>query len=375
MLNVLHRTTDNSLVVDRPTREDSERRSPPPPIRPAERAPGPSWPFGAKLIVAILAVLALAGAVGTVVGWTSDDETTTGDVTADSTTELQATIGELTAERDQLITARDDAVERVAALEASVATVETERDDAIAQLAELEATNDSLESERAVLEGQVTELEGQLTELEGQVTELEGQLTEMESELASATLDRDQLAAEVAQAETTIADLQSSLIAQIALTATAVNERDALAALFPLTVETSLQGVDLAGDYDADLSAVYCEGFSDCGTLPQFDELTIVETDEGWLRVEIDGYFDAGLFLTEGSLFAVAESTTAVLDCNGVTRSATVSLTLYAHGLTVTDDGSSAIDGLGASLMVQSPSIGSCARGLAFYGVELSPAS
>ena len=368
MLNVLHRTTDNSLVVDRPTREGSERRSPPPPVRPSEPGPGSSWPFGAKLIVAILAVLALAGAVGTVVGWTSDDETTTGDVTADSTTELQATVDDLTAERDQLVTARDEAVERVDALEASLATAETARDDAIVQLAELEAANETLGSEGL-------ELAGQLTELEGQLTELNGQLTAMESELDSAILDRDQLAAEVVEAETTISELRSSLVAQFALTATAVNERDALAALFPLTVETSLRDIDLAGDYDADISAVYCEGFPDCGTLPQFDELTIVKTNQGWLRVEIDDYLDAGLFLTEGSLFAVAGSTTAVLDCNGVTRPATVSLTLSARGLTVADDGSSAIDDLGASLMVQSPSVGTCARGLAFYGVELSPVS
>ena len=63
---------------------------------------------------------------------------------------------------------------------------------------------------------------------------------------------------------------------------------------FPLTFDASLAGVDLAGDYDVDITAVYCDGFANCSLLPQFDELTIVETSQGWLRVEIDGYYDAG---------------------------------------------------------------------------------
>lgn len=338
MLNVLHRTDYGPVILDRPTR-DEPLRSPPPPVTPPGREPGSPWPASAKVIVAVLAVLALAGAVGMVIGFSSGDDAATPEP-------VQETVDDLSAEGELLRAARDEALARVESLEAELAAVESELDEVLAERDELEAADAA--SGVAIVE-------------------LEAQLDAREADLASVSADLRAAEGDLAAAE---ADLQ----AQVALTAAATTERDALRALFPLTVESGLEGADLAGDYDVDITAVYCEGFADCSVLPRFDELTIVETSQGWLRVEIDGYVDAGLFAADGSLFAVAESTTAVPGCAGSARIATVSMTMYAHGLTVSDDGSRVIDDLGASLMVQSPQTGSCARGLAFYGLALDPA-
>ena len=310
MLNLLYRTESNPLVLDRPATEE-QRRVPPPPESPVEHESASRWPFGAKAIIAVLAVLALAGAVGTVVGFNSGDDATT--------TEMQASINDLSAERDLLRADRDDAVDRVAELEASLASLA---------------------------------LDGELSADE---------LATVSDELANTQAD--------------LAAVEADLAAQVQLTTTAVTERDALAVLFPLSFDVTLERADLAGDYDVDITRIYCEGFANCSLVPGFDELTIAETSQGWLRVEIDGYFDAGLFRVDGSLYTVAGSTTAVPACNGVPRQTTVTMTLYAHGLTVAKDGTHVIDDLGASLMVEAPSTGSCPRGMAFYGLELIPSA
>jgi len=340
MLSVLHRTTHDPVAFDQPTPTLPERGSPPMRTPPPERGPSPSWPFGAKLIVAILAVLALAGATWVVVDLTSGDEQATTDGSA-------ATVAELTVQRDALLADIANANEQIDIAEA-------ERDDALARLAVLEDANDSLVDERLGLESQVSTLA---------------------TTVAGLTRTRDQLTVELAETNARIDVLEGDLAVQKAITATAVSQRDALAALFPMELQATLEQADLAGDYEADITSIYCEGFSNCGTLPAFDELTIVENSNGWLRVEIDGYYDAGLFTVDGSLFAIAESTTAVPACDGVSRSATVSLTLYAHGLVIDDEGGYVVDDLGASMLVQAPATGSCPRGLGFYSVALTPAS
>jgi hypothetical protein len=170
-----------------------------------------------------------------------------------------------------------------------------------------------------------------------------------------------------------VADLESDLAAQTRLTTTALAERTALENLFPIEFDVSIQDVDLVGTYDVELTKAYCDGFTTCATLPAVDELTIRRMPEGYLEMVIDDYVTAGMFRVDGALYAIADSTTAVAGCAGTARVARVAATLYAHGLTVADDGTPQVTDLGASLTVQAPATADCPAGLAFYGAQIVP--
>jgi hypothetical protein len=170
-----------------------------------------------------------------------------------------------------------------------------------------------------------------------------------------------------------VVDLESDLAAQTQLTVTAVAERNALATLFPITFDASLEGVDLAGTYDVELTKAYCDGFTTCAALPSIDELTIRETPAGYLELVIDDFVTAGMFRVDGALYAIADSTTAVNACAATPRVARVAVTVYAHGMTLADDGTQQVTDLGASLTVQAPATAGCPAGLAFYGAQVAP--
>ncbi len=334
-------------VVERTTplptrgRESTPDQAPPARLPPTTPHVTPPWPPRAKLWVAVLLVAAVLGAVGTVIGFTSGDDTTT------TTTELQATIDTLTAERADLVAQTND-------LQATIDTLTAERDGLVAQIADLDAT----------IETRTDQRDGLAIQLAG----LETTLAERNAELATRTAERDALVRQIAVLET-------DLVAQTQLTSTVVAERDALAKLFPIAVDTSLVGVDLVGTYDVALSRAYCEGFANCATLPSAGELTIRETPEGWLELVIHNFVTAGLYRVDGALYAIADSTTAVAACAGTARVARVAVTMYANALTVADDGTPQVAGLGASFTVQAPATATCPAGLAFYGAQITPQS
>ncbi len=85
-------------------------------------------------MVAILLVVAVLGAIGTVIGFTRDDTTTVTEQ------ELESTIETLTAERSDLVA---EATE----LQATIDTLTVERDEAAAQVAAFDATMDTLTAE------------------------------------------------------------------------------------------------------------------------------------------------------------------------------------------------------------------------------------
>lgn len=324
----------------------------------------PAWPFSAKLVTAILIVAAVLGAIGTVVGFTSD---------GDSTADLDAQIATLTTERDDLQA-------QLAEYDARIATVTTERDAVAAELAELDAASDVATAQRDQLVAQLAALDTtlsavtverddlatQLTQLDATFATLTADVAELDESVAVLTAERDQLLVDKIE-------LQSRIAGETARANAAITERDALAALFPMTLEADLADVDLVGTYDIDYTKVYCDGFTTCGTVPTVDELKIVETAQGYLRLEMAGFVSAGLFRADGSLYAIASSTTAVPACGTTPRPAVITVTMYPHGLTVADDGTYAIDDLGASFTVQSDAIGSCPAGLAAYGGQLTP--
>jgi len=324
-------------VVEKTTPTSTPSQAPPAQRPRATPHVTPPWPPRAKLWVVVLLVAAVLGAVGTVIGFTSGDDTTT--------TELQATIDTLTNERADLVAQTND-------LQATLDTLTVERDGQVAQIADLEAT----------IETRTDQRDGLATQLAG----LEVTLAERNTELATRTAERDALVRQ-------IATLETDLVTQTQLTSTVVAERDALAKLFPITFDASLVGVDLVGTYDVALTKAYCEGFATCATLPSVDELTIQRTPEGYLELVIDDFVTAGLYRVDGALYAIADSYTAVAPCAATARVARVAVTMYGHGMSVADDGTPQVTDLGASFTVQAPATATCPAGLAFYGAQITP--
>jgi hypothetical protein len=327
MTDLAERTTGSTFVEEfRPTRTPG--RTPPEHVPPVTPPPTTPWPSRARLLIAVLAVATLLGAAGTIIGFTSGDDP--------SATEqnLELSVATLTAERDDL-------AGQVTEFDTTIATITTERDDLVGQVTSLESMIDDIAAEREDLVDQVTEF----------------------------TVDRNALVVEVS-------DLEADLATETERVTTAEAERDVLAALFPITFDASLEGVtarELAGTYDVSFDAAYCNGLATCGTALSIDELTLRETTEGYVEVVIDDMVTAGLYRVDGALYGVADSMPAVAACGTTPRVARVGVAIFAHGVTVADDGTHQVTDLGATLTIQSEAAGTCASGLAFYGTQLTP--
>lgn len=315
MTDLLEKTTGTE-VVDRTT--PTIPRGPAPP----DRAVGAKWPMGAKALVVVLLVAAVLGAVGTVIGFTTGDDKT---VTPD-TTEMEATIDSLTIERNRLLSAYDAMTVDLVAQRNLTDVAQQARDD------------------------------------------LARQVSAIETQIATITAQRDNLRTANANLGASLAAQQDELVAVEA-------ERDALAALFPMRFDATLQGVDLVGTYDVRFTEVYCEGFATCGVLPPINEVVIQETPEGWLQVMIPGFTTTALHRVDGALYGITDTSADVFACGTTPRVARVAVTMFGHGLRVADDGSHQITDLGGSVTVQAPAATGCAAGLAFYGVDLAPQS
>jgi hypothetical protein len=168
------------------------------------------------------------------------------------------------------------------------------------------------------------------------------------------------------QVDTLTGQVDTLLATNDAVTA----ERDALVAMFPMIVDTSLVGVDVTGTYDVDWVPAYNSGLVDIA-LPSATQVTISPTAEGWMQVSIPGVVTADLARTDGALFTMVDTTTAVPPVDGVARTARVAITVYA-GETVTDTaGVTTVTSLGMSVAISTPAFGSAPAGVALYGAEL----
>lgn len=261
---------------------------------------------------------------------------------------------------------RSDLVARATELQVTIDTLTTERDAATAQVAELDQTIARLTAESDGATTRIAWLEATIATRTGQRDDLVAQVAELEETIATLTAERDDLVGQVT-------DLESDLAAQTQLTAAAVAERRALAKLFPIEIDVSIQDADLVGTYDVELTRAYCQGFANCATLPAVDELAIRRTSEGYLELVIDGFVTAGMLRVDGAFYATADATTAVAACAGEARVARIEVTMYGHGLEIAADGTPEIDDLGAGLSVQAPAMASCPAGLAIYGAQITP--
>lgn len=285
-----------------------------------------------RVVIAILAVVALLGVLGTIIGF----------VRADS--------------------ANDD-----------LATVEQERDVAL---------------DRAVVaETEIEQLDGQIADLDAAIETLTTGVRERDATIETLTAEREAALEQVAADETALTWLNARVVRLDTRIETVVAERDAaleridvvtterdeLAALFPMTFDATLRGADLLGTYRVDLDRVYCEGVADCGSLLNAGRATITATPEGWLRLNVPDAFSTPLYRVDGALHGVVETTTMVPACEGTARRAYVAVTLYPSGMTIADDGARQVTDLGATITIAAPTTGTCPAALAFYGGQLTP--
>jgi len=307
-------------IIDRTIKESATQPSapakgtgPPKEMPPIERYLRPPWPRRARMTVAALSVVALAGILGTTLQAIGDG----------GTDDLDAQIAQLTEQRDELADA-----------------------------------NEVLQADSAALDLEMTAVNAELEAAESRISSLSGDVEEIRNANEALTAD--------------LATTDIELAGQVEVTEVVVAERDALAALFPLTVDTTLRGQDLVGVYDVDWLPAYNSGLADLA-LPAARELTISRTGEGWLRVDIPGVVRADLTRTDGALFTIVDSTTAVPAVNGVARVARVAITVYAGDVTTTVGGVATVENLGLSIAISTDSVGTVPAGVALYGAELTP--
>jgi hypothetical protein len=310
MSDLLERTHYEPLVDHRLPTVSGPPKGPPP----VEVDVSTPWPRSAKIVTIVLLIAAIIGAFGSMIQANDVDRA-----------EL------VTDERDTL------------------------RDEHVALQADLIAA----EQAQTALAGDVLERDADIAALTGRNVELLLATDALTIERDDAIVRRDVLAGELA--------------AQIARTATATAERDALAELFPMTFDATLTGVDLVGTYDLTWDQMYCDGLTNCGTVPAAKTATITSDAAGWLTIDIDGIIVGTLDHTDGSLSAVVDNTTAAPPIANATRVSRVTITMYAHGITVDDDGTRHVDDLGAGVVVTASPVSGFPTGVALYGLTLTP--
>lgn len=353
MTDLLERTTERHR-----TARDTDMGPAPPPHPPATTDGTPTWPRNAKIIVAILAVVAVASVFAAIV--TGGDDTTDPDVA------LQAQIDDLITERDALLAEQidlgsqlDDAMVQADLVAAELADVEDELATVTRQMTAANLDAAALEVTRLALVGQRNALADELAAAEEQVTTLETQL--------AAEIDT------TAALDVRIAELSEEVNALVARAVTAETQRDALAAMFPITVDTALAPTDVVGTWDIDWTHRYCEGFTTCGNDPGFDSFRIETTAADTLRVVVDDHFTAGLGRADDGFVAIGRSLAAIPECDGVARAANVSLTVFGVGATMHADGTETLEHLGITVVVSAVATDTCPAGMSAFGAVLTP--
>jgi hypothetical protein len=310
MTDLLERTHREPLVPNRLPTVSGPPKGPPR----VEVDVSTPWPRSAKIVSILLLIAAIVGAFGTMIRADSVDDPTL-----------------VTEQRDTL------------------------RDANLALQSELDAAT----GERDALAAEVLSTDADVAALTGRNVELRLMTEALAAERNEAIVQRNVLTGELA--------------AQTERTAAVTVERDELAALLPMTFDATLTGVDLVGIYDLAWDQIYCDGLTNCGTVPAAQTATITANDVGWLTITIDGFMTGMLDRTDGSLSTVVDNTTATPPIANSPRVSRVAINIYAHGITVLDDGTRRVDDLGASIVVNASPVSGFAAGVALYGLTLTP--
>ncbi|MFW2336341.1 hypothetical protein [Ilumatobacter sp.] len=227
-------------------------------------------------------------------------------------------------DKDIVAEERDAAINRAQ-------SAEQERDEIAMTLEDSEATVDTLTNELATTAGELDDAQA-------------------ENEVLAAAVETERSRADEAEA-------------QLA----AVGE------IFPITVDTSLVGLDLAGSYTISFEEKYCDFATGCGTTPNANEAIIGVTPENFLDITIPGILQGGLFAVNGGLYAITDSETAIPPCGAVPRRGRVTITIWPSRLVVAEDGTIVPSNLEASITLDAPTINECPSGLVFWGATLTP--
>lgn len=189
-------------------------------------------------------------------------------------------------------------------------------------------------------------------------------LAAAEAEVATQT---EAAAAATAQ----VNELTTALTGETTRADTAEQELDDISALFPITIDSALDGFDIAGTYNLTWAEAYCDTFARCGTLPATTRVTIAPTPEGWLELQVPNLFTVALFAVQGSLYGVTDTTQILPPCGDAPQVSRVTVTIYADGVTIQSDGSRTVDKLGSAVTVSGSFAEGCIGGTIFYGAEL----
>lgn len=261
----------------------------------------------------------------------------------------------------------------LAAIEQQLEEVRTERDAAIGdvdllagRISILQGRVGALEAERDQLADELAGADTDAAELEGRIAELDAIVIGVRAELDAATAARDGALAAVATLETELASARQQA-------AQAIADKNALAARFPLAVDPSIDVADVVGSYRVAWQEQFCSGLPTCGSVPEVTTANLRATREGYLRIELGNVVTTNLSRVTGGLHAVAGSTTALPACAGAARPATVTVTMYPDTWTVARSGAVEVTTWGGAVTVQAPAAGSCPAALTFSGITLTP--
>lgn len=208
------------------------------------------------------------------------------------------------------------------------------------------------------------EAQAELDAAEANLEAVEADLTATEAELVTATEERDQAVADATAAQEQLAE-NEALLAEI----------QTIAGQFPITVESSLIPEDMPGTYSITYQEAYCDpGFVLCGTTPAATAATIYFDANNFLRIGVEGAFDAGLFALDGSLYGITDSQNNLQSCSGAERRARVTITMFAGTVTIEDDGTRVVNDVNASINLDASTDGpDCPGGIQFFAATLTP--
>lgn len=218
--------------------------------------------------------------------------------------------------------------------------------------------------------------QAEIDEANAAVSAAEAEVETLTAELDDATAEVEAIAADLATAEATNEELTSEKAAETERADAAEEQLQSIEELFPFEVESTLAGIELelAGTYSIKWAEAYCDTFATCGTLPSVTEATFVRTADDFLRVQVAGILDAGLFAIDGSLYGITDSFTALPACpDGTERRARITITAYSDNVVIQQDLSRDVVRLGSSITIDAPDLPGCPGGLVFYGAELTP--
>jgi outer membrane murein-binding lipoprotein Lpp len=346
MLELLDRTLHEPAPM--PTEEAGAHRLPPKAPPPIETNISKPWPRSARITLIALLAVAVLGLVGSIVNWNRADDT--------DTPTTQARLAQVTAERDDLRVERQELQGDVNRLTTDLETAQADVNRLTTDLetAQADAAGAAIAREQlAVAATQLATLRLEQVAVAGDLADAEARIDELTGQVVDLTTAGDQLATDLAAAKA---------------------DRDALAKLFPVTVEPMLATADISGTWDADWTRAYNEGLADI-TLPTVTTMTITEDTNGWIHLTIPGVVTADLTRTDGALFTIVDTTTVVPAVNGTARTARLAITVYTAGTTVARDGTAAVTALGVSVAVSTPAVNGAPAGVALYGAELTPHS